>query len=554
MKKTFLMTIAAAAIFTACEKDEINSLNSDLMDANGRIEQIATQANAALESAKLELEAAIVAGDEVAEAAAAEALAAYIVSQADINDDIQAQLDALEGVSASYDAETGIVAITLANGTIFETGDLRGEDGEDGRDGRDGADGADGINGTNGTDGQDGADGADGQDGIGGGGEPGLSQEAIQALIDKAIADLASDADIATLQAAITALELSVADTTDADAIIALEVEIEKLKARISLLENPGDEPDAIIFGEWVDGDITVPSADITSGSVSITLTVAGSDVEFVTQTTTTEQFSQVPAYSYGQTRSYTVSQVGIALDDPAPKPAASELVNTVDVPAGAKTKIADKVEINNSFPNPAYVPADPADTLSDWSEFVGADPGYGASLTRTENVIEATFADNSVQFGTKTWNLVTYQAAYTYEQTRTRTVIQNGDLDSTPPAGALTETKTVSVGENVISTDPQSEQVTNPNYDDGGDAVSVDASVTYIANSFFGGLATYTVNGVESATSVAGVSAGDTITVVITKPGSAVKTVVITVDAADLEDEVYVITINADNLSASGN
>ena len=372
MKKTFLMTIAAAAIFTACEKDEINSLNNDLDLANGRIEQIATQANAALEEAKLELEAAIVAGDEVAEAAAAEALAAYIVSQADINDDIQAQLDALEGVSASYDAETGIVAITLANGTIFETGDLRGEDGEDGRDGRDGADGADGINGTNGTDGQDGADGADGADGIGGGGEPGLSQEAIQALIDEAIAGI-NHTDISDLEARIVLLEAIPVDDDSAlnTLILELKAEVAQLKSDLAVLNGTDEivfELSAAVISGGVSSTANEGSSYISGYKIGSTVyatldaakasVAAGVTVSIVTinaqdvKTSITAEISTV-------TKTYSVKVNG-AVDSPALVAPAAESIESVIT--AASESIATNFSDGESVSYTAPVIADPAD------------------------------------------------------------------------------------------------------------------------------------------------------------------------------------------------
>ena len=93
------------------------------------------------------------------------------------------------------------------------------------------------------------------------------------------------------------------------------------------------------------------PAAEITLGALISEVSEGTSADEFLTVTTTHEQFSNVPAYSYFKTRTYTVSQTGVALDDPAP--VGEDLSVEVSVDA-VSTQIGNSVVVTNPV-NPNY-------------------------------------------------------------------------------------------------------------------------------------------------------------------------------------------------------
>ena len=76
---------------------------------------------------------------------------------------------------------------------------------------------------------------------------------------------------------------------------------------------------DTITYSEYDHSANVAPAAEVVLGALISEVTEGTSDDEFLTVTTTHEQFSNVPAYSYFKTRTYEVVQQGVALDDPAP-------------------------------------------------------------------------------------------------------------------------------------------------------------------------------------------------------------------------------------------
>ena len=568
------MTLAAAAIFTACEKDEINSLNNDLDLANGRIEQIATQANAALEEAKLELEAAIVAGDEVAEAAAAEALAAYIVSQADINDDIQAQLDALEGVSASYDAETGIVAITLANGTIFETGDLRGEDGEDGRDGRDGTDGQDGADG---VDGQDGANGVDGVDGIGGGGEPGLSSEEIQALIDEAIAGI-NHTDISDLEARIVLLEaIPVDDDSALNTLIEeLKAEVAQLKSDLAVLSGTDEIvfelSDAVIsggvsstanegssyisgykIGSTVYATLDAAKASVAAGVTVSIVTINAQDVK----TSITAEISTV-------TKTYSVKVNG-AVDSPALVAPAAESIESVIT--AESSSIATNFSDGESVSYTAPVIADPAD---EYVPNVGNAVVSGGVLSTVNNGSAViTYHIGDVEYASlqaakdavaagSTATIITRSTQATLDNTTavlstvitTYTIKINGDDDGLAPKPNTVSTTETAAATSVAGTPVVSES--SEEYTAPAAVSTIDVGVKVVTGGFFAALQSVTLDGnaIADGASIT-VTPGETLSFTI---NTGIATVVKTLDVPSDATADYAVTVNAVSGTVAGN
>ena len=113
----------------------------------------------------------------------------------------------------------------------------------------------------------------------------------------------------------------------------------------------PDSETDIIVFSEWFGEPDNIPEATISLGDLISEITEGTSSDEFLTVTTIYEQFSTVATYTYEQTRTYTISQVG-ALDNPAPIVDASELERIVTV-SETITQISNEVIITNpSNPN----------------------------------------------------------------------------------------------------------------------------------------------------------------------------------------------------------
>ena len=159
----------------------IASLGTQITNGDNALSNRLTILRNDFAAAVVRLDAAISGGDATVANNAAAALTAAVQSINDSSDVTEGQInglitaltsrvDGLEGVSASYDSSTGVLTITLANGSTYVTGDLRGSDGEDGQNGQGatgatGAAGADGIAGEDGTDGAQGAQGPQGEQG-----------------------------------------------------------------------------------------------------------------------------------------------------------------------------------------------------------------------------------------------------------------------------------------------------------------------------------------------------------------------------------------------------
>ena len=136
---------------------------------------------------------------------------------------------------------------------------------------------------------------------------------------------------------------------------------------------------------------------------------------------------------------------------------------DTVLTPASS---VAGTPIVTDSSESYSVAAPDAPDTLSSFTLSSDPDPGYGSQLTREENNTINTAASTE-EFTTENYNLVTYRAAYSYDQTWTREVIVNGQPDATPPAGHLTETRTVNVGEVIDETSYNlSKTVPNPDYE----------------------------------------------------------------------------------------
>ena len=132
---------------------------------------------------------------------------------------------------------------------------------------------------------------------------------------------------------------------------------------------------------------------------------------------------------------------------------------------------------------NPNYAD-DLPDTLSEFTLTSDPNPGYGAEKTREENVNTPT-AGSDVEFVDETFDTVTYQDGYSYDQTWSREVVQQGNqLDPVAPVGDLTEIRTVDIDENIVSTISDSRQVANTAYE----APVVNGPDTWVTNGIITG------------------------------------------------------------------
>ena len=170
MKKLLLGLFALGTIIVSCEKDEIDALSKS-NDQLRQATEVSASAIASLQ-ALVDAQAAIIADGlsslETANSALWEAISNGDASLDETIAALQAQIDALTAIDFSYDADNGIVSITMADGSVFVTGDIRGAAGADGADGSDGANGADGADGSSSGSGSTGATGAQGEPGIAG--------------------------------------------------------------------------------------------------------------------------------------------------------------------------------------------------------------------------------------------------------------------------------------------------------------------------------------------------------------------------------------------------
>ena len=174
MKKLFLVLLSAATL-VACNKDAIEALEmsvdqleaqvTGLEQARDAAQTALAQANSAiqilqnssvthsdLDAAVASLQQAITDGDVGAIRDAQDALDLAVAN-------LQSVIDSLTAISFEYNSSNGVLTITMADGTVYETDDLRGEDG---------APGAAGIQGPVGPPGATGASGSNGSDGAGG--------------------------------------------------------------------------------------------------------------------------------------------------------------------------------------------------------------------------------------------------------------------------------------------------------------------------------------------------------------------------------------------------
>ena len=115
----------------------------------------------------------------------------------------------------------------------------------------------------------------------------------------------------------------------------------------------PDAETDLIVFGEWEGTPNNIPEATISLGDLISEVEEGDSSNEFLTITTTYEQFSTVATYTYTQTRSYTI-EVRDLIDDPAPVPNSNELTQIITVPETI-TQISNSVSTTTEI-NPNWI------------------------------------------------------------------------------------------------------------------------------------------------------------------------------------------------------
>ena len=385
--KQFLLLMLAVLTLGSCNKDAIEDLQSDvagLVSETGFISAALAEANAAYNTAIEALNAAL-AANEVLTAENAALIAANMTEieanydaivegdtlSAEELADVRASIDGVKDEVMAYVNEqiaelNAELEIAIADGDKDAIADLqaqiayavsaaglRGADGADGQDGQNGAPGQTGAPGQAGTPGNDGAPGADGT-----GSGTSYDDTAVRGLIsalETTINGLGAHTDITQLQsdlAAITAELANIGDSYDDTTILTL---IEELRAEVAVLsaaitESGIDLPDFIVYSDYDHSANVPPTAEITKGNLISEITEGTSADEFLTVTTTHEQFSNVAAYSYFKTRTGTVSVVG-TVDDPAP--VAEDLSVEVLVDA-TSTQIGNSVVVTNPT-NPNY-------------------------------------------------------------------------------------------------------------------------------------------------------------------------------------------------------
>ena len=139
--------------------------------------------------------------------------------------------------------------------------------------------------------------------------------------------------------------------------------------------------------------------------------------------------------------------------------------MTSADTEITPASSVAGTPIVTDSSESYSVAAPDSPDTFTSFTLSSDPNPGYGSSLSREENNTTST-AGSDVEFVTETYNLVTYQAAYSYDQTWTREIQVNGEEDATPPVGALSETRTVNVPEFIVGTSHGlTRQLPNPDY-----------------------------------------------------------------------------------------
>ena len=469
----------------------IISLNVQIAGLQAEIDALETELNASLSAAISTLNAAIATGDSTTASNAASALLSSVQGLSDTSsattgeittliNALTARVDGLEGVSASYDASTGVLTITLANGSTVVSGDLRGSNGTDGEDGDDGVDGTNGANGTDGTNGAQGTQGTQGEQGTQGNtgatgaqgntGGQGPSGSGAADVVDTIIATAGQGVTSGGVQTTVNDGSPSIVVGTASSSVqFVTETSTQPTLVNTTALV----ETIVTTYSVQINGVEDVPALIAPASTTSVTTLTPASSVAGTPVITTRDVAN--PAYVAPQDPVDTLSAFSawavIAADASAPntqQTITEERTRTV-IQNGDLDAVAPVGDLRETrvVANPGYVaPQDPTDTLSAWSAWSGTNPGFGGNLTRIEND-ETSTGDSSVQFFTRTYDFVTYNQGYSYQETRTRSIVINGVADAVAPVGDLTETRDVNVSENIVSTDARSEQVVNSNYEE---------------------------------------------------------------------------------------
>ena len=388
--------------------------------------------------------------------------------------------DGLGIASTSYDAATGILTINFTDSTSFSTGDLRGAVGPQGPAGPQGAQSLGGsgevtygtwtpafdantpvgelIQSTTATQGP--LSGTVTRSII-------VSSSALSPLTaDEATeGDLNGDGDALDMQS-ISRTELSVASVSLGDAITETFI----INGTPTYSDNSYDVRAYSAFGEWTGA---APAAVVTSGTVTVSLETAASNVAEVTQTTTTEQISTVAAYD--QTRTRTVTNAGGNFDPniaelPLSETRTVEAVSTVIAPLVVEVEVANPdYDSSTVYVDRQYsafgewtgtAPAGTVEVVSDYAGWVGTAPASTLELVGTPVITFTGAGANRMMVTTTQREIVVpaYQQTNTrqvrmvvaaYDQTRTRTILNAGaNFDPNVAELPLSETRTVSASQ----------------------------------------------------------------------------------------------------------
>ena len=525
MKKVILSFLAMGTLLftaTSCEKrfdrlDEINNeLREDIAMNASAIKALATSVESQIDA----LAANGLASLEAAQAALSAAVAANVASLDGAIVELQAQIDALTAVDFSYNADNGIVSITMANGDVYVTGDIRGAAGAPGADGLQGAVGATGSNGSNGLNGSvanAGNDGASAYDLwktisgnengsledflaslVGEQGEPGsngngssfdateilASISSLQSAINAigAHTDVSSiNAELATISATLAA-EVAQVDNNDIFDATALEAQITALSEQVAALA-------AALAAAGVDVEDQIISSSTSSQAGGVeTLTTAGtfSDWSPATAASTEATIAQTRSKTDVYTTSalvettvvtYTVQINGVE-DVPAKVAPATETSSSV---LSAESTRNDVITESQTVPNPAYVAPNGADVWAVTGTYGG---GESNSVITYNAAPSDTTVETYVKIGTETYDVA---ASGNIE---TLTVVDAPDVAGTETGNTRqVETSSAKIGE---TRQVSSETVNNPNYVAPTTGFTSFSESISVGTSVFGGAVTF--------------------------------------------------------------
>ena len=510
---------------------------------------------------------------------------------------LETRVNAIEGVSASYDPSTGILSITLANGNTYPTGDLRGPagpagvqgirgfTGATGETGPQGPAGADGAQGPAGVNGQDGATGPAGPAGSGSGGSVSIVWG--PDFVDQ-IADFTQTGNLdgASLTRLVSVVEGHPVNTPGATTTVVTYdgfATLAEAQAAItavgthqivmSTITTIADGTSVITYRATADnGNITIGSHDVSSVLAGSSSTV-NVDVEYVVSPAASISFPN------GNSIDYTVGS-GPAVIAVTGTGGQLQFVNgeggTTDVTGGsftipfeltynapfarvytfqiAGTNVRETITIN-------LLPAPVVDQADEITSSTSSSRAGGISTTVNDGapVITLGTAGSSVASVTETTTQNTLiNTTAVIETVVTTFAVQVNGVEDTPalvaPASTSVDTEITPASSVAGTPIVTTRMIANPDYQapttGGGDAIAGTLNFTsnFAGLGVLGFTATYTVNGQAGVTSIDFTEAG-TYTIAVANSVGPVGTADIVVDASD-DAGTYHITADASGVT----